>query len=315
MGTGPPTSGKAVLTLCLGLLSVACGVLAIPAESDLLALGMLVCWLAACVLGLATWVGIRRAPDKVRGRVLVGVGIGVASGGGVLAVLLVPPVLMVRDTATRIAGMNNLHRIVRAMTAYAEAHGGRLPPAVLRDGAGRPLHSWRVLVLPYLGEEGLYRQFRLDEPWDSPDNLTLLPRMPEVYAPPQGLPAGTRAGPSGTFYQVFTGPGTAFEGAEGLRLPDDFPDGPSETILVAEAGEPVPWTRPEDLVYDVQGPLPSLGGIFTGEGSRSLVGRNREKRFHVGLADGSVRGFKGLSEGTLRNAITRDDGKRLGPDW
>jgi hypothetical protein len=188
---------------------------------------------------------------------------------------------------------------------------------VLRDKDGRPLLSWRVLVLSYLEEGDLYREFRLDEPWDSPHNVALLPRKPKVYAPPPGLPAAERAGPAGTFYQVFTGPGTAFDGAAGLRLPQDFPDGPSHTILVTEAGEPVPWTKPEDLAYDPDGPLPPLGGIFTGEGGHTLVGRNRARLCHVGLADGTVRyfSFRELSEATLRDAITRDDGRRLGPDW
>jgi hypothetical protein len=315
MGTRPPISGKAVLTLGLGLLSVACGILAVPAESDLLVFGALVFWFAALGLGIISLVEIRRASDGLRGRGLVYGGIGFASCGIVLGILFVPPVLMVREAATRIVATNNLKRIVHAMVCYADAHGGRLPPAVLRDRAGHPLHSWRVLLLPYLEEEGLYQEFRLDEAWDSPHNLALLSRMPRVYAPPRGLPAEVRAGRTGTFYQVCTGPGTAFDGPEGLRLPEDFPDKPSNTILVVEAAEPVLWTKPEDLNYDPHGPLPRLGGIFTGDGRSSLVGRNRVKQFHAGLGDESVRGFLDLSEATLRNAITRDDGQPLGPDW
>jgi hypothetical protein len=317
MSTGPRTSGKAVLALCLGLLSAACVALAVPVGSDLLVLGVLACWLVALVLDVLTRVEVRRAPDQLRGRVLADLGVGLASAGIVLGVLVVPEVLMVRDAATRMTGLNNLHRIALALTAYADAHGGRLPPAVLRDVGGRPLLSWRVLLLPDLGEDDLYRQFRLDEPWDSEHNRALLPRRPKVYAPPPGLPATQRAGPSGTFYQVFTGPGTAFDGAEGLRLPQDFPDGPSNTILVAEAGEPVPWTEPEDLAYDPHRPLPPLGGVFTGKGRHTLVGRNRARLCCVGLGDGTVRYFYfgQLSEATLRDAITRDDGRRLGDDW
>src|SRR5262249_2836480 len=149
---------------------------------------------------------------------------------------------------------NNLKQIVLAMQNYAEDHGGRLPPAVLQDKDGRPLHSWRVLLLPYLDQGDLYRGFRLNEPWDSPHNLALLPRMPEVYAVPAGLPAEAGAGPSRTFYQVFTGPGPAFEGPRGLRFPGDILDGTSETIFVAEAGEPVPWTHPTDLVHESDRP-------------------------------------------------------------
>ncbi len=123
MATGPPTSGKAVLTLCLGLLSVVCGVLAFPAESDLLVLGVLVFWLAACVLGLPTW----RASDEGRGRWLAGCGVGVATGVIVLGYWLVGSVLFVRDRATQIVGMNKQHDIVHAMIAYTGAHGGGFP--------------------------------------------------------------------------------------------------------------------------------------------------------------------------------------------
>ena len=59
------------------------------------------------------------------------------------------------------------------------------PPAALRDSGGLPLLSWRVLLLPYLGHNDLYRRFHLDEPWDGPHNKALLAEMPEVYAPPE----------------------------------------------------------------------------------------------------------------------------------
>src|SRR5262249_30285811 len=159
-------------------------------------------------------------------------------------------------------------------------------------------------------------QFRLDEPWDSPHNLALLPRMPRVFGLPGGLPAEVRAEPHCTFYQVFTGNGTAFEGPQGLRLPEDFPDGTSNTILVVEAGEAVPWTKPVDLLYKADRPLPPLGGMFTGQGRFSLFGPSRAKGFHAALADGSVRFLTPtINETTLRNAITRDNGRVPGGGW
>src|SRR5262245_6014980 len=120
------------------------------------------------------------------------------------------------------------------MLLYAERHGGRLPPAILYDEQGRPLHSWRVLILPYLEEEALYHQFRLDEPWDSPHNLALLPWMPKVYGVPNDVPVDLGAEPHTTFCQVFVGKWTAFEGTQGLSCPKDFPDGTSNTALLAE---------------------------------------------------------------------------------
>jgi hypothetical protein len=186
------------------------------------------------------------------------------------------------------------------MHTYADSSQGRLPPPAVLDKDGRPLLSWRVLVLPYIEQNALYQQFRLDEPWDSPHNLSLLPLMPKVYAPFDG---SRTPEPYTTFYQVFVGKGTAFEGPEGLCLGQDFPDGTSDTFLIIEAGSAVPWTRPEDLPYDAGKPLPRLGGLF-------------KDTFRAALADGSVRSLRReTSEETLRAAITRNGGDKPGPDW
>ncbi len=148
---------------------------------------------------------------------------------------------------------------------------------------------------------GLYRQFKLDEPWDSPHNKKLLDKMPEVY----GLPASRsdEIPPHHTVFQVFVGKGAAFEGSKGLRLPQDFPDGTADTLLVVLAAKPVPWTKCEDLAYDPNGPLPGLRKLFR-HGSPVL------------MADTSVRWLKAdASEASIRAAITRNGGDKLGPDW
>jgi hypothetical protein len=166
---------------------------------------------------------------------------------------------------------------------------------------GQPLLSWRVLILPYIEEDELYREFHLDEPWDGPHNRRLQARMPALLAPPPGK--ASRVPPHSTVCKVFVGPGAAFEGSRGLSLTADFPDGTSNTILIFEGGEPVPWTRPEDLAYDPAGPLPDLRGLF-----RDI--------WRVGLADGSVHHLRqDISQVTLRAAITRNGGDTLGPDW
>src|SRR5262249_48944762 len=136
---------------------------------------------------------------------------------------------------------------------------------------GKPLYSWRVLILPYLDEQALYNQFHLDEPWNSPHNKQLISRMPSIYAPVR-----RRAGLGETYYQVLVGRGTAFEGNQSIGLPGDFPDGTSKPIWVVEGGEPVPWTKPDDVDYDPDKPLPPLGGLF-------------RDGFNCVLADGSVR--------------------------
>lgn len=126
-----------------------------------------------------------------------------------------------------------------------EAERGQLPPAVVYGEDGTPLHSWRVLILPYIAQEHLYRKFKLNEPWDSPQNIQLLSQMPSAFAPPPSM--AKKIPQYQTICHVFVGKGTAFDGRTGLRTKSDFPDGASNTILVVEAGKPVPWTKPEDL--------------------------------------------------------------------
>ncbi len=143
--------------------------------------------------------------------------------------------------------MNNMKQVGLALHNYKDAYG-RFPPAVVRDANGRPLYSWRVLILPFMEQSELYNQFHLDEAWDSRHNRALLSRCPLEYRP-----IGVDVPEGGTFIQVYVGPGTAFENplgeplALGAKSTGNFPDGTSETILAVEAGESVPWSAPFDL--------------------------------------------------------------------
>jgi hypothetical protein len=193
-----------------------------------------------------------------------------------------------------------LHQVALAVLTYTDEHESRLPPAVVYGADGRALHSWRVLVLPYLDEQELYDEFKLDEPWDSPHNLALLDRMPAAYAPPKGKVSKVPL--HHTLCHVFVGKGAAFEGRIGLRYPAEFTDGTSQTILLIEAGEPVPWTKPEDLAYDPDQPLPELPSLF-------------KTGFRVAMADASRQFLtKDIPEKTLRKAIVRNDGPEHA-DW
>lgn len=188
------------------------------------------------------------------------------------------------------------------MLNYEDVNG-RLPPAVVYGKYGQPLYSWRVLLLPYIEQQDLYRQFHLDEPWDASHNIQLLERMPMLYAPPPGK--RSRMPAYHTVCHVFLGKGTPFEeGREVKHNKEGFPDGTSNTILIVEAGPPVPWTKPEELPYDPDGPLPRLDPLFQG-----LI--------RVALADGSRRHLhkERISEATFRAAITRNGGEQMGGDW
>jgi hypothetical protein len=187
-----------------------------------------------------------------------------------------------------------LTQLALAMHTYNDRHG-RLPPAAVRSADGQPLLSWRVVLLPLLGYEDLYEQFHLDEPWDSPHNIQLLPKIPVLYAPRKRIKA---PGPGYTVQHVFVGKGTAFEDPEGVPL-TDFPDGTSRTFLIVEAGPPVPWTKPEELAYVRDGALPDLTGPFP-EG------------FRAAFADGIRHWIRtDVKEQTLRALITRNGGEKI----
>jgi hypothetical protein len=171
---------------------------------------------------------------------------------------------------------NNLKQIGLAMHNHHDSYK-RFPPAAIPDQNGKALLSWRVLILQYLGEKEakLFEQFKLDEPWDSAHNKKLLDQMPDVFMSPTAKGKTNK-----TYYQVITGPGTAFAGKEGLRI-TQITDGTSNTILAVEAGEAVPWTRPADVAYDPKKPLPKFGGVskvginvLWFDGSTSLLRRD-----------------------------------------
>lgn len=191
----------------------------------------------------------------------------------------------------------NLRGIWIALNNY-EAMNGKLPPAVVRGKEGQPLYSWRVLLLPYLEYDDIYKQFKLDEAWDSLHNKALLAKTPGCYRPM----LTNDAPPGMTRYKVFVGPGTAF-GRDGLNLylAEDFPDGLSNTFLVVEGGEPVFWSKPEDLVYDPGKPLPALDGPYSSKAGFNSV-----------FGDGEIHFIRGnTDEVILRAFITRNGGEKV----
>src|SRR5262249_41306492 len=152
------------------------------------------------------------------------------------------------------------------------------------------LLSWRVAILPYIEQDNLYKQFHLDEPWDSDHNKRLAETVVKVYSPVLG-----KGAPNTTYYRVFVGEGAIFEEKKETRF-QDVTDGTSNTILVVEAGEAVPWTKPDELPFGAGKPIPKLGGQF-------------KDTFPLALADGSVH-FVDLGVGDkLRPFITKSGGE------
>lgn len=194
------------------------------------------------------------------------------------------------------AATNNMKQIALAHHNYASAQGDVWAEDI-RDKDGKPLLSWRVAILPYVEEDKLYKQFKLNEPWDSANNKPLIAKMPKLYAPVR-----VTAKEGETFYQRFTGPGALFDGKPRYKIVT-IPDGTSNTGLVFEAGDPVIWSKPADLTYDAKKPLPKLGAHFSGAWC------------HVAMCDGAViRVKKDADAKELRKLITPDDGEVLDTD-
>jgi hypothetical protein len=212
--------------------------------------------------------------------------------------LLVPVVLLggvfalpspAADPPTKkelLTSQNNLKQIMLAVHNHADANNGSLPTNIT-DKDGKELLSWRVAILPFVEEENLYKQFKLDEPWDSENNKKLIEKMPKLYAPVR-----VKAKAGETFYQVFYGEGALFGPKLTPKFPNSITDGTSQTAMVVEAGEPVIWTKPADLPFDEKKALPKLGGLFDGE-------------FNVALCDGSVMLVKkDFDEKEMKSLIT-----------
>jgi hypothetical protein len=184
--------------------------------------------------------------------------------------------------------LSNLKLLALAMQNYSDVYK-RLPPAVVMGPDGKTPHSWRVELLPFLDQKHLYDQYRMNEPWDSPHNTLILRQMPDLFRSPFDNPASKASG-----YYVIAGPRTVFEGTDGIKI-DDILDGTSNTLLIVAAKRNIPWTRPEDIPFDPEKPLPELGGFVPGQ-------------FAAAMADGSARTYDAAkNQRRLRWLIMRND--------
>ncbi len=212
---------------------------------------------------------------------------------GVLVALLLPAIQAAREAARRNQAMNNLKQMMIALHNYHDTKG-TLPAHANYSEDGKPLLSWRVHILPFLEENQLYSEFRLDEPWDSEHNRALIARMPQVYQCPN-LPLE----PGKTNYLAVVGEGCAFDGTKDGKGFRDFTDGTSKTIALveADADQAVEWTKPDDWEYNAETPNAGLGNLRPGG-------------WNAGFADGSVRFISNsIDLNMLRALFTRASGE------
>jgi Protein of unknown function (DUF1559) len=200
-------------------------------------------------------------------------------------------ILEVRDKANRAKSANHLKQFGLAMHNYHDVHG-RFPADVV-DGDGTPILSWRVLILPYLEQENVYRQFKLDEPWNGPNNSKLIEQMPKIFESPRV----TSKKKGYTAYQGFSGAQALFRPGKGGLQMTNITDGTSNTIMMIETSTAVPWTKPADMPFDPKKDLPDIGKAY-GQKPYAL------------MCDGSVRllDLKKLPAETIKHAIQPDDG-------
>jgi prepilin-type processing-associated H-X9-DG protein len=224
--------------------------------------------------------------------VLAACAVGFVFCGGILAALLLPAVQAAREAARRNQCSNNLKQIGLGLQNYADVYK-EFPPQYLADENGKPMHSWRVLILPYVGHQALYDQYDFSEPWDGPNNSRLAAQMPQFFR----CPSDPATGGTTTDYVGVSGPGTMFDGPKSANFAL-IRDGSSNTLAVVEfAGGGVNWMEPRDLDAS------QLAGVVSPPDGQNI------SSYHPGganaaFADGHVQFLSGAINVQVLKALT-----------
>jgi hypothetical protein len=189
-----------------------------------------------------------------------------------------------REWSRKSCCCNNLRQIMLSLHCYHERYGS-FPPAYVANANGRPIHSWRVLILPYIEQRQLYDAYRFDEPWDGPNNRRLrMVRVAQYECPEHGF-EGTL-----TSYVAVAGPETAWPGPKCVKF-KDVTDGTSNTLMVAEIAESgIHWLEPRDLN------TATMSLSVNADDKQGVSSLHRETSWrrgllgaHIRMADGGVR--------------------------
>jgi prepilin-type processing-associated H-X9-DG protein len=213
---------------------------------------------------------------------------------GVLVGLLLPAVQASREAARRMQCSNNMKQIALALHNYESAFR-TLPPAFTADANGKPLHSWRTLILPFMEQNALYQQIDFSKPWDDPVNLP----FSKVVIPTYACPSGHTDSPEKTCYQVVVDPSSIFPGANKATKFSEVTDGIRNTIFVieTESENAVPWMAPDDIDMATY--------LSLGQSSRP----NHMGGSNAAFADGSVQFLStSMDPNTAKAIVTKDAG-------
>jgi hypothetical protein len=220
-----------------------------------------------------------------------------------------------RENSRRMQCSNNLKQIALALHNYHDVYKA-YPPAFVSDASGKPAHSWRVLILPFLDQEPLYRSYTFNEPWGGRNNLALLACTPSNYQCPSRLDRSPTAAAYTDYFAVI-GPSAAWSGSTN-RKRSDFKDPTSTTVLLVEiAGQKIAWTEPRDFTVDEVLKLVESRdeAVEGGHRSEGAFGDAPSYVRYIALADGSVRCVSTrLSPEVWSHLLTIDDGADVSLD-
>jgi prepilin-type processing-associated H-X9-DG protein len=281
----PRTSGNAIYSLFLGCLFFFVCFTGIPAIH----------------FGFQAIRDIKRSKGQLRGRqmAIAGIVLGVIDCLLLVAIFL-PAHRSAREAARRAQCTNNLKQIGLAMQVYHHVNGC-LPAAAITGKDGKPLLSWRVAILPYIGTGSPYWKFHLDEPWDSPHNLALVEEMPAEF----NCPSDTTQKWGMTGYIAVIGARTVFRPDYQPVRYVDITDGVERTILVAESRRAVPWTKPDDIPFAM---------ALAPDGLGSHHG-DHDNGYNVLFADGSARFLdRSNTKETISSLLIRDGSEDVSPN-
>jgi hypothetical protein len=209
----------------------------------------------------------------------------VVIGIAIFAILMIPAMRSAGESARRMALSSSLKNIVLGMHNYNEEFG-TFPPAYVADENGKPMHSWRVLMVKSFEEPGPWQDYDLSQPWDSPKNLAIAAHVPGVFQNPYDRDSGK------TCFVMVAGQGGAFEGTTAIPWGPGLP----EVVVVENSREQYVWTEPVDV--DI---ATLTGKINSGE----------KGQLNSRLPDGVMAGHKDGSVGVIPKKTAPEAVKKL----
>ena len=214
---------------------------------------------------------------------------------GILVALLLPAVPAAREPARRMQCTNNMKQIMLAFHNYSDSYGC-FPPAYTVDEDGKPLHCWRVLILPYLEQVQLYEQIRLDEPWDSEHNSQFHSEAPSAFRCPSGLgDPDSVPETAGSFYSVIVGADAAFFESQTKSSTKEERE---NTIFLVERKTPVNWMDPsQEITFET-----ACKGINV---DATGISSNHSSGVNIAFGDGSVGFLEDKTDGKKLREMLR----------